>query len=428
MGVFITNPGGASRGLGEEDDESCFPGTAITLTNAFIKKNCHKKLRMSTERVIKDFINGKLSASMPATAGQAASILQIEAAFFELGLRINLEAAKKASAQVRDNNNGFTGCVLETKVWDKNRPFALPNCDVANFEKMMATLLAKSKEKQRRNRRDTPFEDLLVRSGGSVAPEPAVASAPITYTANTCFPGTSIFSEPSGIKLRAYLEVSNSATEVISRFLTGQLHASIIRQGYNSSSLAQIESAFYKKGFRINTKAALAASTAVKNGLVEQIVDAEEWQANAPVKLFPNQHNDVDGMLRGLQPLFCYDSDDSDGSEDDNGTSAARRRMEEAAARQMEARQAALKRKRDEDESRPRECQWNCLNNEFTDGICHCTPQSSAQSSTNSETTGSPHPVVKRGCYTAGRRKRSRIATPTSSVGDGSEQSPTVAE
>jgi len=51
----------------------------------------------------------------------------------------------------------------------------------------------------------------------------------------------------------------------------------------------------------------------VKNGHVDMIIDSEAWQLDRPVKLRPAEHNDVDGMLQGLESLFCYHSDDDGG-------------------------------------------------------------------------------------------------------------------
>jgi hypothetical protein len=83
--------------------------------------------------------------------------------------------------------------------------------------------------------------------------------------------------------------------------------------------MAQIESAFFKKGFRINTGAALRASMDVKNGVVECIIDSAAWQQDRPVKLRPAEHNDVDGLLQGLDSLFLYQSDD-EASEDESAS------------------------------------------------------------------------------------------------------------
>jgi hypothetical protein len=149
--------------------------------------------------VIEKFLKGKIPID------SVDRLEQIESAFYALGLRINRQQTKKASAQAI-NTSSF---VLNTKAWGAALPYALPSCDLDKFQKLMQKINDSSNAERRNERNATPANLLLDRISrqSSGTPGPAgneasvsiLARRPTPVTSNAYFPGTRILCDLKSI-------------------------------------------------------------------------------------------------------------------------------------------------------------------------------------------------------------------------------------
>ena len=329
----------------EEDPELYLPGTRILFSSDLIRQYVWRELYDDSKKVIRDFMLGKYSASGPAKNGLQKAIHHVESAFYAVGYRINLEAAKLASRQAKNGR-----CIWETKAWKEALPYRVSEFLDEDYRILLDQLRAEVEEKRIVARREdtkalnaypspaSPNNGLSDAPSGSRASPidvdaeivdvphvPAVPdisekpSLPPSYSSNTTFLRSRIDCDPKRIKINAWKKYSVDATTVISDFISGKLIAGPPREPGVPSPLAQIESAFYKYGFRIDTKAAMDASIAVKNGQAETVLDAKAWQMFPPVKLQPDKFSRVDTMLSGVEimgELFVIDSSDDESARD----------------------------------------------------------------------------------------------------------------
>ncbi|KAH8593459.1 hypothetical protein B0O99DRAFT_714694 [Bisporella sp. PMI_857] len=313
--------------------EMFLPGTKILASDSLINKYVYREVDWDPKKVITKFLKGDYSANSAPLAGLSKPIDHIESAFFKLGYRIDRAAAKEASRYARNGR-----CVLDSKAWKKALPYRLPKALVDVYGTLVRLVRQQVDEDRKNKMRDQlskargrrglggSNEDGSV--GGSVKgsrtgsrssspsdmdmSEVPQRQLPDAYTSNTYFPGTRIVCDPAGIKLDVFKEHSRSASAVISDFISGAIVANIVRIPPRSSTLMQIESAFFKTGFRIDLGAALEASKEVNEGRAKSVLDVEAWQRFPPVKLNTDKFSRVDALLNGIDRLLHYDSDEDD--------------------------------------------------------------------------------------------------------------------
>ena len=323
-----------------EEPELFLPGTKILVSSSGVKQNAFSELDSDPTNIVAEFLKNKY----PATGRHIRDyepIDHIESAFFKIGYRINREAAFQAS---RWASRGTGRCVLDCKAWKKALPYRLHTAVNDDYGIVVARVRKEFEEaKQERRRNDslpvyrikkrgsqdrpiqllqsaTPSRTPSMSPSVSLVPDDDDEKAqqdqralPTTYSSNTTFPGTQIDCEPRGISFNAYKEVSQSATSVIHDYLSGRLIAN--KTDGKHTTLAQIESAFYKKGIRIDRWAASKASLLVRDGKAESVLDTLPWQQNQPIKLNPEKFNAVDNLLcdRELNGgLFMYETSDDE--------------------------------------------------------------------------------------------------------------------
>ncbi|PMD33996.1 hypothetical protein L207DRAFT_534373 [Hyaloscypha variabilis F] len=98
------------------------------------------------------------------------------------------------------------------------------------------------------------------------------------------FRGTTIPRSIDGIASKAYEMLDRRATNVIRQFLDGKIFAELEKTPREQfSTLEAIESAFWKKGFRINRANALRASKEVKSGEVTDVMTSKHWEVGRAV-------------------------------------------------------------------------------------------------------------------------------------------------
>jgi len=325
-----------------EDPELFLPGTKILVSSSGVKENAFSELDHDPTNVVAKFLKGYYSA-VGKHERDYKPIDHIESAFFKIGYRINREATKAASRWVC---GGFGRCVLDCKAWKKALPYRMPSTVTDDYRTVVDRVRNEVEQKKHDRRRNDSLPSYRVQKRHSqdrtIQPSQSVTSSPsqfkspspssvledeeglqpqrplpTTYSSNATFPGTHILCEPSGIFFDAYKEVSQSATSVIHSFLIGTIFANIDKpQPGKHTSLTQIESAFYKKGIRIDRWAALKASALVRNGEADTVLDTRPWKENQPVKLNPEKVSAIDTLIYDAQfneGLFMYEtSDDED--------------------------------------------------------------------------------------------------------------------